>query len=336
MEQHNPGRLLEIAFAFAASKTLLSAVELGLFTELAREPMEASAITRKLSLHPRGVADFLDSLVALQVLERDSTGRYHNTPVAATYLDRNRPEYIGGMMEMANSRLYPFWGNLTQGLRTGQPQNEVSDDPDLFKKLYSDPDRLAQFLRAMTGLSVLSGKAIAERFDFRPYKSAIDIGPAEGAVIGQVALAHPHLTGGGADLPQVRPVFEQYMQKLGIADRMKFQPLDFFNDPFPTSEVLIMGHILHDWGMDTKRMLLQKAYKALPPGGALIVFDAMIDDQRRRNIGGLLMSLNMLIETPDGFDYTGAQCQGWMKEAGFKQVRVEPLTGADSMAVGIK
>lgn len=336
MEQHHPGRILEIAFAFAASKTLLSAVELGLFTELSKEPQDAPGITRKLGLHPRAVADFLDSLVALQLLDRDSTGRYHNSPAAALYLDRNQPEYIGGMIEMANTRLYPFWGNLTRGLKTGQPQNEASNDPDLFKKLYSDPDRLAQFLRAMTGLSVLSGKAIAQRFDFRPYKTVIDIGPAEGAVIAQIALANPHLTGGGADLAPVRPIFEQYMEKNGLASRVKFHELNFFEDPMPAADVLVMGHILHDWGMQTKRMLLEKAYQALPSGGALIVFDAMIDDQRRKNIGGLLMSLNMLIETPDGFDYTGAQCIGWMKEAGFKQVRVEPLSGADSMAVGIK
>ena len=97
-----------------------------------------------------------------------------------------------------------------------------------------------------------------------------------------------------------------------------------------------MGHVLHDWGIDDKRMLLRKAYDALSEGGALIVYESIIDDDRSKNAFGLMMSLNMLIETPAGFDYTGADCQGWMKEAGFRETRVEHLVGPDSMVIGIR
>jgi hypothetical protein len=188
----------------------------------------------------------------------------------------------------------------------------------------------------MTGISLASGRAIAEKFAWKNYKSFIGIGAAQGAVPVRVALAHPHLTGGGFDLPVVGPIFESYVRQHDLGERLHFHTGDFFKDKLPAADVLIMGHILHDWNLDEKKMLLQKAFDALPSGGALIVYEAIIDDDRRSNAFGLLMSLNMLIETPGGFDYTGANCQQWMRETGFKHTRVEHLTGPDSMVVGVK
>jgi SAM-dependent methyltransferase len=333
----SPDHLLNVAFSFAASKAVLSAVELGLFTHLAAHgPQTHDGLRAALSLHPRASLDFFDTLVALRFLERDGAGRYRNTAEADAYLDRAKPTYLGGMMEMANARLYKFWGNLTAGLKTGEPQNELRDEPDLFDRLYADPQLLQNFLSAMTGLSRTAGRAIAEKFDWAAYRTVVDVGCAQGAVPVEVALRHPHLRGGGFDLPAVRPVFEDFVRDNGLAERLRFYPGDMFNEPLPEADVIVMGHILHDWGMDQKRLLVAKAYEALPPGGAFIVHDAMIDDARRENVGGLLMSLNMLIETRHGFDYTGADCKQWLREAGFRTVRQEHLGGADSMVVGIK
>jgi SAM-dependent methyltransferase len=334
-----PDHLLEVAFSFAASKTLLSAVELGVFTRLAQGPQTLAELISTFELHPRSARDFFDTLIALRVLERDGdddNARYRNTPEADEFLDRRKESYIGGMLEMANTRLYKFWGNLTEALKTGLPQNEIRNDEDLFAALYSDPDRLRGFLAAMTGLSLPTARAMAEKFDWRPYKTVIDIGCAQGCLPVQVALAHAHLTGGGFDLPQVRPIFEDYIRERQLSDRLAFYEGDMFKDPLPSADVLVMGHILHDWGMDAKLQLVRKAYEALPSGGAIIAYDAMIDDQRRTNLGGLLMSLNMLIETRDGFDYTGADCAQWLRGAGFRDVRVQHLHGADSMVIGIK
>ncbi|HWT01293.1 MAG TPA: methyltransferase [Pyrinomonadaceae bacterium] len=331
-----PDTIMQVGLGFWASKTLLSAVELGLFTELAKGPMTAEAVGGRLNLHPRSLRDFLDALVSLRLLERDAAGLYGNTPETDTFLDKAKPTYLGGMLEMANARLYGFWGTLTEGLRTGRPQNEVRSGGNFFEALYADPARLENFLSAMTGLSLGAARAIAEKFPWSDYKTFIDVGGAQGGTPVQVALAHPHLAGGEFDLPGVGPVFEQYVARHGLSDRLRFHPGDFFKDPLPSADVLIMGHILHDWDLGEKRMLLKKAYDALPAGGALIVFEALIDDDRRENTFGLLMSLNMLIETPGGFDYTGADCSGWMREAGFSQTRVEHLAGPDSMVVGIK
>src|SRR5262249_3410081 len=147
---------------------------------------------------------------------------------------------------------------------------------------------------------------------------------------------HAHVTGGGFDLPAVGPLFEEYVASFNLAGRLRFTPGSFFADPLPEAEVLSMGHILHDWSLDEKLMLLAKAYAALPTGGSRIVYEALIDDARRQNAFGLLMSLNMLIETAGGFDFTGADCAGWMRQVGFRETRVEHLEGPDSMVVGIK
>ena len=331
-----PNNIMQLGLGFWASKTLLSAVELGLFTELAQGPLSAEAVGERFNLHPRALRDFLDALVSLRMLERDAEGLYSNTREADLFLDRAKPSYIGGILEMANARLYPFWGSLTEALRTGRPQNEAKSGGNFFEALYADPSRLEGFLSAMTGLSLGAARAIAQKFPWSDYRTFIDIGAAQGGVPVQVALAHSHLTGGNFDLPAVGPVFEKYVAQHGLSERLRFYPGDFFNDPLPSADVLVMGHILHDWDMEEKRRLLKKAYEALPAGGALIVFEALIDDERRENTFGLLMSLNMLIETPGGFDYTGADCSRWMREAGFRETRVEHLVGPDSMVIGIK
>ncbi len=237
---------------------------------------------------------------------------------------------------MANARLYPFWGSLTEALRTGEPQNEAKHGGDLFESLYTDPERLSGFLRAMTGVSLGSAQAIAAKFPWHEYSRFADVGAAQGALPVQVALAHSHLSGIGFDLPPICPHFEAYVEANGLSDRLVFQAGDFFADPLPSADVLVMGHILHDWGLEKKQHLLGKAYEALPSGGALIVYEAIIDDERRKNAFGLLMSLNMLIETREGFDYTARDCAGWMGDAGFAGTRVEPLVGPDSMIVAIK
>jgi hypothetical protein len=336
MEHPVPDHLLKLGTGFFASKVLLSAVELNLFTVLAEGPETLAGISNRIGLHPRSARDFLDSLVALNCLERND-GHYANTPDTDLFLDKNKPSYVGGILEMANARLYGFWADLTTALRTGKPQNEASKGgDDLFKALYADPERLRGFLKAMSGLSRGANLAIARKFPWSQYKTVVDVGTAQGDLVTQVALAHPHLQGIGFDLPEVGPIFEEYIAANGLAGRVRFAPGSFFDAPIPKAEVVMMGHILHDWDLDIKKMLIRKAYDALPDGGALLVYESIIDDDRSQNAFGLLMSLNMLIETPGGFDYTGADCIGWMKEVGFREGRVEHLVGPESMVIGIK
>ncbi|HJT21290.1 MAG TPA: methyltransferase [Nitrospira sp.] len=331
----SPANIMQLGMGFWASKTLLSAVELGLFTELAKGPLDGKVLTERLNLHPRSARDFFDALVALGLLKRTGS-RYANTPETACFLDRNKPSYVGGMLEMANARLYRFWGSLTEGLRTGKPQNEAKSGEDFFGTLYADPHRLQEFLKAMTGLSTGPARVIAKKFPWKKYRTFVDVGCAQGGVAVEIASAHKHLMGGGMDLAVVQPIFEAYAKSRGVDQRMRFHAGDFFKDPLPKADVLIMGHILHDWNLEEKMLLLRKAYDAVSPGGALIVHESLIDDARKTNAFGLLMSLNMLIETPGGFDYTGADCRRWMQEAGFVRTKVERLSGPDGMVIGFK
>jgi precorrin-6B methylase 2 len=309
---------------------------MGVFTELAGGPESFETLSGRLGLHSRSARDFLDTLVALGFLTREGD-RYSNTPETDLFLDRRKPSYIGGILEMANARLYPFWGHLTEGLRTGLPQNEIkSGGPGLFEALYADPARLKQFLAAMTGLSRGANLAIARAFPWKDHRTFVDVGTAQGDLAVQIALANPHLEGTGFDLAEVGPIFEEYTQATGVADRVRFVAGSFFDHQLPKADVVTMGHILHDWDLPTKQMLLEKAFDAVPSGGALIVYESIIDDERKTNAFGLMMSLNMLIETPGGFDYTGEDCMGWMKEVGFSSTRVEHLVGPDSMVIGIK
>lgn len=331
-----PDHILQTGLAFWASKALLSAVEMGLFTELADGPQNFAALSGRLGLHPRSSRDFLDALVALGFLGRTGD-TYCNTPETDLFLDRSKPSYIGGILEMSNARLYRFWGNLTEALRTGKQQNEAKEgSAATFAALYADPARLRSFLSAMSGISHGANLAIARKISWSKYKTFADVGTAQGDLAVQIALANPHLKGIGFDLAECGPIFEEYAEHNGVGDRLRFQPGDFFRDAMPQVDAITMGHILHDWDLEQKKVLVKKAHDALHPGGSLIVYDAIIDDDRSKNAFGLMMSLNMLIETEGGFDYTGADCIGWMKEAGFREAYVEHLVGPDSMVVAIK
>jgi O-methyltransferase/methyltransferase family protein len=334
-ETLSPDGLLQLGFAYWGSKAMLSAVELGLFSALARGPLSAEQLAGRLGVHPRSARDFFDALVSLGMLSRRD-GQYANTPETDLYLDEAKPTYVGGVFQLSTERLYGFWGSLTEALRTGKPQNEIKDGGNFFEVGYREPELLRQFLYGMTGVSMGAAMALAEKIPWEQYRTVIDIGCAQGCLPVQLARRHSHLTGGGFDLPPVGPIFEEYVSSFDLQDRLRFHPGDFFADPLPSADVLVMGHILHDWDLARKMTLLAKAYAALPDGGALIVYETLIDDDRRANAFGLLMSLNMLIETSGGFDYTGADCCGWMREVGFRETRVAPLVGPDSMVVGIK
>lgn len=334
-EPPTPERILQTGLAFWPAKTLLSAVELGLFTELATGPATAEELQSRLGMHPRGARDFFDTLTALGFLQRER-GVYSNTPETAAFLDEAQPGYIGGMLKMANHRLYPYWGRLTEALRSGQPQNEIRDGGEIFEALYGDAGKLSEFLSAMTGVSAGANRCIARQVPWEKYHTFVDAGTAQGDLAVQIALAQPHLNGTGFDLPAVEPIFNAYISKHHLEDRVRFTAGDFFADPLPKTDVVLMGHILHDWNLEEKKILVRKAFEALPDGGLLVVYDSLIDDERKENAFGLMMSLNMLVETPGGFDYTGGECIEWMREAGFRQARVEHLLGPDSMVVGEK
>lgn len=330
-----PERIRHLALAFRESRVLLSAIELGVFTELSTNgPGTAGALGVRLGVHPRGARDFFDTLVALDLLDRDEDGAYSNTEESELFLVRGKPTYQG-LLEMAAQRVYPFWAQLTDALRTGQPQNDVAE-AGLYPAVYGDDDKRRAFVGAMTDFSTRSGRVLAERLPWERYHTVADIGCSQGALLAELAVRHPHLTGVGFDLPPVQGLFAELTRERGVADRVTFTPGDFFTDELPPADVIVFGHVLHNWDLDTKRMLLAKAHRALPESGTVVVYEALIDDERRTNWFAMLMSLNMLLQTEGGFDFTAADCRGWLAEAGFQESWVAPLAGADQMVVATK
>jgi predicted O-methyltransferase YrrM len=336
----DPSHILQIGMGFFASKTLLSAVELGLFTNLAAGAMTGPQIADQTGLHPRSMYDFLDALVALGILARAGDGaaaQYSNTPEAAAFLDKRSDAYVGGILEMANARLYRFWGDLTTALKTGKPQNEAkSGQGGLFEVLYADEHRLEQFLRAMQGVQTGNFMAMAAKVDLSRYDSLLDVGGANAFLSTVVARKFPRLRCKSFDLPAVVPIATRLVAAAGLAERVKVVAGDFFKDELPRADVITMGNILHDWDEPQKKALIAKVCAAVNPGGLFIAIENVIDDARRKNAFGLLMSLNMLIETPGGFDYTGSQFDAWCREAGFARTEILPLAGPTSAAIAYK
>jgi hypothetical protein len=338
--QLDSGLILQTAFSFWSSKVLLTAVDFGVFTKLGDRHITGAELGSELGLHARGISDFLDALVAMQFLGREGDGpsaKYHNTPASSLYLDGNSPRYIGGILVMLNARLFRFWNDLPEALRTGTPQNETKHgQKGMFEELYEELPRLEQFMGAMTGLSRINFEAFAAKFDFSNFKTLCDVGGATGLLSIEVAKKHPHLRCTSFDLPPVEPITQKHIAAAGLNGRIGTASGDFFKDPLPKADIITMGMILHDWNLEKKMHLIRSAYDALPPGGALVAIEALIDDARRENLFGLLMSLNMLIEFGDAFDYSGADFRGWCSEVGFRRFDVIHLAGPSSAAIAYK
>ncbi len=335
-----PEHIMQIGLGYWASKTLLAAIDFQLFTLLAEKPLTGKSIREKLKLHVRSYDDFLDTLVALQFLKREGIGEmaeYSNAPDTDLFLDRKKPSYIGGILEMGNNRLYGFWGNLEEALVTGLPQNEIKDSPeeDQFSKLYADPVRMKEFLVAMSGIQMGAFISFAEKFDFSNYKTLVDAGGAMGSLCMQVVKHQSHMKCISYDLAAVAPVAKEFIKQTGVSDKVEIVSGSFF-DKIPNADVVVMGNILHDWSEKEKLILMKKAYDALPKGGAFVCIENIIDDDRRKNVFGLLMSLNMLIETKEGKDYTFKEFSNWAGQAGFVEFELIHLGGPTSAAIAFK
>lgn len=338
--QIDPSKIMQIGMGFWASKTLLTAVKMELFTHLAKGELSGQDIKSKLGLHERSLYDFLDALVALGFLKRKGlkeTALYANAEDTDLFLDKNKPSYMGGILEMSNNRLYPFWNDLEEGLKTGLPQCETKNGgTPIFEAIYADPKKLREFVYAMAGVQMGNFIAFAKGFDFSNYKTLCDIGGSGGHLSAHIVMNNDHMQCTSFDLPPVAPVAEENISAMNLSDKVTIASGNFFTEDFPKADVITMGNILHDWGTKDKKMLIKKAYDALPKGGALAVIENIIDDNRSENVFGLLLSLNMLIETAEGYDFSASDFNELAKDVGFKKIAIMPLTGPSSAAIAIK
>ncbi|MCS5491307.1 acetylserotonin O-methyltransferase [Algoriphagus limi] len=340
--QPTPENILKIGTGFWASKILISATKLQLFTLLAeKKSMSGMAIKAHYGFKctDRNVYDYLDTLTTFGFLNREGimeTARYSNQLESDIFLDKNKDSYIGGMLEMLNNRLYGFWGNLEEALLTGKQQNEAKNGNDLFEAIYADPERLKEFIQAMSGVQMGNFMAFAKTFDFSKYNTLVDVG-GSGALLSLIVAQHqPHMKFISWDLPPVAPIALENIRHFNLQDRVITGNGDFFKDPIPKADIVVMGNILHDWDEETKLMLMRKAYEALPKGGSFVAIEGIIDNERKKNAFGLMMSINMLIETGSGFDYTFNDFTKWANAVGFESTNILPLAGPSSAAIAIK
>ncbi|SDB31844.1 Dimerisation domain-containing protein [Flavobacteriaceae bacterium MAR_2010_188] len=340
--QPTPENIMKIGSGFWASKILLSAVNFEIFTTLAqKKSMSAKDIKTHLGLKcsDRHLYDFLDALTTFGFLNRTGlleTATYSNSKDTDFFLDKNKPSYVGGILEMMNHRLYNFWGNLEEALLTGELQNEAKNGEDIFEAIYSDKDRLKGFINAMTGVQMGNFMAFSQSFDFSKSETLVDIGGSGAMLSLMVAKHQPHMACVSWDLPAVAPIAEDNIQIFKLGDRVKTANGDFFTDALPKADIVVMGNVLHDWDEEKKLMLMKKAYDALPDGGTFVAIEAIIDEERNKNAFGMMMSLNMLIETRTGFDYTFADFNKWAEAVGFSSTSIMPLAGPSSAAIAIK
>ena len=341
----NPSKIMQIGMGFWASKAMLTAVKLSLYTMLAPGALSEKQIKEKLGFNcsDRHVFDWLDTLVSLGFLERKGLlqdALYSNAADTDLFLDKNKKTYMGGILEMADSRLYKYWGDLEEGLRTGQQQNEGKGNPlgnmEFFSDLYKNAEKLQEFMNAMSGIQTGNFLVLVNQFDFSKYKSMLDLGGADGWLSIQVCLRHPHIRCTTFDLPPVEPLANKKIKGFNLSDRIDVASGDLLKDPFPKADIITMGNILHGMNEETKQQMVRKVYDSLPDGGAFIAIENIIDNERRQNTFGLLMSLNMLVENGDAFDYTMNDFERWTRAAGFTRMLQIPLAGPSSAAVAYK
>jgi SAM-dependent methyltransferase len=316
--------LLRFGNLFCDAQALLTAVRFDLFTVLHEGPADPEAIRRRLGLHGRGLADFLNLLVALDLLEYED-GRYRNTPAADRYLVAGAPEDVSGFLRGAGINLYPVYADLTEAVRTGRPQ-AVGD----FESMLDDPIAVGHFVRMMDGLTRRLLEELTRAVDWSGRRSVVDLGGCRGSLAAHLVENVPGLAGHVYDRPQIEPFFDELMAERGLTGRVTFHPGDFFREPVPSGDVLIYGHILHDWDPGRRALLLRKAYDALHPGGLLVIYDRMLP-AGRDNVDNLVTSLNMLLVTEGGAEYTVPEIEEQASAAGFASTSHRPFGDHDTL-----
>lgn len=333
-EGTEPADVKRLGNAFCHAKLLLTASELGLFAHLAEHPPATGPeLGAALGIHPRACRDFLDALTLLGLLVREGD-RYRNSPAAERCLVPGRPGHIGGFLNRADKVLYPAWGRLPDAVRTGRPQVPEARD-GAFEQMLTDPERLGNYLRMMDAVNGLIAPLLATAFPWAGHSDVVDVGGARGNVAAHLLAAHPHLRATVFDLPPMEAPFDALLTERGVRDRARFTAGDFRTEDLPGGDVLIIGHVLHNWGEEDRRLIVKKAYDAVRPGGALLVYDAMLDEHPT-DLARVLVSLNMLLMTEHGAEYLADDCREWLSDAGFTGVDAVPLGPADTLVIGRK
>jgi precorrin-6B methylase 2 len=333
-----PIPLMQIATAFWGFKTLAAAVDMDLFTRLSTTPMTSAELARWFRIDERPAEMLLTGCAGLGLLTKQN-GRYCNTQLSEQFLVRGSHYYFGGFVNMLNRRLYAGWDKLSEAISTNRP---TTWNPDKQKSLFegSDPAMMQTFWQAMHSLSIFTARVLADAVDFSHFRKVLDVGGGSAAYDIELCLRHPNLSATVFDLPFVTEIANERILEAGLKDRITVASGDFFADPKypPDHDVILLSMIMHDWSEQEDRVILQKCYEALPRGGAVVINELLVNDEKTGAAPAALMSLNMLIETVGGRNYTAAEYRAWLEDIGFRNVQVVNFdaAGANGAVVGHK
>jgi acetylserotonin N-methyltransferase len=339
-DQPSPGRshkktdlpdsspILDLIDSFRRSKAMFAAVSLGIFDTLERAPANAETIAAALQLAREPLERLLDACVALKLLRRNG-GLYANEPVTSTYLCRASDRALVGYILYSNDVLFPLWGHLEDAIREGTPrwEQEFGTEGTIFDHFFRTHEAKQTFLQGMHGFGLLSSPEVVEAFDLSGFRCMLDLGGATGHLAVAACERYPQLHAIVFDLPEVTEITHDYINKSGpVSKRISVMTGDFFSDDLPEADLVALGRILHDWP-DTKiSPLLKKIFQRLPSGGAILISEKLLDENKSGPTAALLQSLNMLVCT-EGKERTLSEYRQLLEDAGLEKVEGR-VTGA--------
>ena len=309
----DPAPILELIDAFRRSKTMFTAVKLGIFDG---ERPHGAAMDR-----------LLDACVGLGLLAKRGDG-YINTPVADEYLTRSSPRTLASYVRYSNDALYRLWEHLDDAVieGTNRWKQTFGTDGGLFTHFFRTREAQRDFLMGMHGFGMISSPAVIAAFDLSQFTSIADLGGATGHLALAALDRYPGMRATLFDLPSVTEIAKEF-----VGDRVSLVAGDFFIDPLPAADLYAVGRILHDWTEEKIVVLLRKIYAALPDGGGLLIAEKLLLENRSGTVATHMQSLNMLVCT-EGRERTLSEYSALLRAAGFREIGGR-ITGAPLDAV---
>jgi acetylserotonin N-methyltransferase len=299
---------------------MFAAVSLGVFDALESGPRKLTVLAGDLKADPDGLERLLDACVNLQLLSRGAEG-YANLPVAKAYLTKTSPHRLTGYISYSNEVMWKLWGNLADAVREGTHRwkQTYGFDGPIFSHFFRDEAAKCEFLMGMHGYGLISSPQVIGAFDLNRFQTFIDLGGATGHLAIAACQRYPALRAVVFDLPEALPLAREIIGASPVADRITFAGGDFFADPLPEGDLIAVGRILHDWTEAKILKLLARIYKRLPAGGALLIAEKLLDEDKRGPRWAQMQSLNMLTCT-EGKERTLSEYEALLKKTGFTEV----------------
>lgn len=316
----DPAVVLDLLEAFRRSKTMFAAVKLGVFDALAGEPKALTALAVELKASADGLERLLDACVGLALLTRDGAG-YANTPAAEAYLCSRSPRRLTGYLNYSNDVMWKLWEHLDDAVREGTHrwQQVYGWDGPIFQNFFRDEAAKREFLLGMHGFGMICSPQIVAAFDLGRFRRLCDLGGATGHLAVAACERYPNLRAVVFDLPEAVPLAKEMIAQTPVAARIEVQGGDFFSDPLPPADLYALGRIVHDWSEAKALALLQRIHATLPAGGALLIAEKVLDDDKLGPRWAQMQSLNMLTCT-EGKERTLGEYRALLEQAGFSKV----------------